>query len=138
MFRKFMGYLAAALCCFPAVAIAASDNPKELERLLAKARSKPMIFVSATGEPNGCGRDCSEWIAAEGQFDDGAAQRFRDFLAGSGKHDLPIFFNSDGGLLREAVQIGVLLRENRMTAGVARTVPEGRSLGAPLDDACRV
>jgi hypothetical protein len=137
MFRKFMGYLAAALCCFPAVAIAASDNPKELERLLAKVRSKPMIFVSATGEPNGCGRDCSEWIAAEGQFDDGAAQRFRDFLAGSGKHDLPIFFNSDGGLLREAVQIGVLLRENRMTAGVARTVPEGCSLGAPLDDACR-
>jgi hypothetical protein len=46
MFPKIMRFLAAALCCFPAVAIAASDNPKELDRLLAKVRSKPMIFVS--------------------------------------------------------------------------------------------
>ena len=41
------------------------------------------------------------------------------------KRDLPIFFNSDGGLVSQAVQIGLILRENRMTAGVARTVPEG-------------
>jgi hypothetical protein len=40
-------------------------------------------------------------------------------------------------LVREAVQIGLLLRENRMTAGVARTVAEGCRLGIPLDDACR-
>jgi hypothetical protein len=70
-------------------------------------------------------------------FDEGAAQRFREFLGVLAKHDLPIFFNSDGGLVREAVQIGLILRENRMTAGVARTVPEGCHLGFPLDDACR-
>jgi hypothetical protein len=58
-------------------------------------------------------------------------------LAVLAKRDLPIFFNSDGGLLREAVQIGLILRENRMTAGVARTVAEGCHLGFPLDDACR-
>jgi hypothetical protein len=40
-------------------------------------------------------------------------------------------------LLIEAVQIGVILRENRMTAGVARTVPEGCHLSFPLDDACK-
>jgi len=40
-------------------------------------------------------------------------------------------------LVREAVQIGSILRENRMTAGVARTVAEGCHLGFPLDDACR-
>jgi hypothetical protein len=39
------------------------------------------------------------------------------------KRDLPIFFNSDGGLLREAVQIGLILRENRMTAGVGPSSP---------------
>src|SRR5262249_17767120 len=93
--------------------------------VLAKLRSEPMIFVVATGEPNACGRGCTEWIAAEGRFDKGAAQRFREFLAVLAKHDLPIFFNSDGGLVSEAVQIGLMLRENRMTAGVARTVPEG-------------
>src|SRR5438067_1997087 len=41
------------------------------------------------------------------------------------------------GFVSQAVQIGVLLRENRMTAGVARTVPEGCHLGFPLDDGCR-
>ena len=96
-----------------------------------------MIFIVATGEPNVCGRGCSEWIAGEGEFDQGAPQRFRDFLALLPKRDLPIFFNSDGGLVAEAVQIGSMLREHRMTAGVARTVPEGCYLGAALDNACR-
>jgi hypothetical protein len=132
-----MRYVMAALCCLPAVSIAASDDPTVLERLLAKLRSEPMIFVVATGEPNACGRGCTEWIVGEGRFDDGAAQRFREFLAVLAKRDLPIFFNSDGGLVSEAVQIGLMLRENRMTAGVARTVPEGCHLSFPLDDACR-
>ena len=108
MIRKFMRWVAAALCCLPAVSLAASDDPKELERVLAKLRSEPMIFVVATGEPNACGRGCSEWIAGQGRFDEGAAQRFREFLAVLPKRDLPIFFNSDGGLLREAVQIGLI------------------------------
>jgi hypothetical protein len=137
MICKVLRCVAAALCCLPPVSIAASDDPKELERALARVRSDPIIFVVATGEPNACGRGCSEWIAAQGQFDDGAAQRFREFLAVLAKHDLPIFFNSDGGLVSQAMQIGALLRESRMSAGVARTVPEGCHLGFPLNDACR-
>jgi hypothetical protein len=137
MIRKFMRCVAAALCCVPVVAIAASDNPKELERMRAKVQSEPMVFIVVTGEPNACGRGCSEWIAGQGQFDESAAQRFREFLAVLAKPDLPIFFNSDGGLLSQAVQIGLILRENRMTAGVARTVPEGCHLSLPLGDACR-
>ena len=137
MIRKFMRCVAAALCCIPVVAIAASDDPRELERQLAKVQSEPLIFVVASGEPNACGRGCTEWIAGEGRFDEGAAQRFREFLAGLAKRDLPIFLNSDGGLVSEAVQIGLILRENRMTAGVARTVPAGCQLSFPLDDACR-
>jgi hypothetical protein len=137
MIRKFLRSIAAALYCLPVASIAASDDPAELERLPAKVQSEPMIFVVANGGPNACGRGCSEWIAAEGKFDESAAQRFREFLTVSPKRDLPIFFNSDGGLLREAVQIGLILRENRMTASVARTVPEGCHLGFPLDDACR-
>jgi hypothetical protein len=52
MIGKFMRCAAAALCCLPVIAIAASDDPQELERVLAKLRSEPMIFVVATGEPN--------------------------------------------------------------------------------------
>jgi hypothetical protein len=59
----------------------ATEDPKELERLLAKVQSDPMIFIIATGEPNACGRGCTERIGAEGEFDDGAAQRFREFTA---------------------------------------------------------
>src|SRR5438552_10417973 len=80
MIRKFMRCVAAALCCLPAVSLAASDDPKELERVLAKLRSEPMIFVVATAEPNARGRGCSEWIAGQGQFDDRAAQRLRESL----------------------------------------------------------
>jgi hypothetical protein len=95
MIRKFMRCVAAALCWLPVVALAASDDPKEqLERQLAKVRSEPLIFVIATGEPNACGRGCTEWIAGEGRFDEGAAQRFREFLAALAKPDLPILFNS--------------------------------------------
>src|SRR5262245_44130786 len=114
MIRKFIRCMTATLCCIPAISIAASDDPTELESVLAKVRNEPMIFVVATGEPNACGRGCTEWIAGEGKFDEGAAQRFREFLAVLARRDLPIFFNSDGGLLREAVQIGLILRENRM------------------------
>jgi len=32
------------------------DDLKELERVLAKVRGEPMIFVVATGGPNACGR----------------------------------------------------------------------------------
>jgi hypothetical protein len=53
-----------------------------------------MFFVIATGEPNACGRGCTEWIAAEDQFDEGAAVRFREFLALLAKRDLSIFFTA--------------------------------------------
>ena len=124
--------IAAALLSLPATA---NEDAKELERLLAKVRSEPMIFVVATGEPNACGRGCTEWIGAE--VDDGAAQRFQEFITHLENRNRPIFFNSDGGLVGEAVKIGLILRENRMTAGVARSVPEGCNLGSPPTEACR-
>jgi hypothetical protein len=103
MIRKFMRFLASVLCCLPAVSFAGSDDSKELEHTLAKLRSEPLIFVIVTGEPNACGRGCTEWIAGEGRFDEGAAQRFRELLAALPKRDMPIFFNSDGGLVSQAV-----------------------------------
>jgi hypothetical protein len=95
--------------------------------LTRKGPKRANDFCCCPGEPNACGGGCTEWIAGQGQFDEGAAQRFREFLAVLAKRDLPTFFNSDGGVVSQAVQIGLILRENRMTAGVARTVPEGMS-----------
>jgi hypothetical protein len=84
----------------------------------------PMIFYVAKGAPDACGPGCSEWIAAEGAFDTGAATRLRAFLARQRNTKLPIYFHSPGGLADRAFSIGRMMRERGMTAGVSRTLPE--------------
>jgi len=46
--REFTRLVVAALCCIPAISIAASDDPKEIERLLAKVRNEPIVFILAS------------------------------------------------------------------------------------------
>jgi hypothetical protein len=132
-------FVAAVLACglidsvAQGVAVAA-PQAKDME---AWMRTQPMIFFVAEGAPNACGPGCSEWIAAEGRFDRDAAQRFRDFLGALPRRDLPIFFNSPGGSAGQAVRLGKIVREHRMTSGVGRTLPEGCRSAVPTDDACR-
>jgi len=102
-----------------------------------KIQRQPIIFFVAKGGPNACGPGCSEWIAAEGMIDHDAAQRFRDFLATLPRRDLPIFFNSTGGIAGQAMVLGTLLREHRMAVGVGRTLPEGCRQTIATEDACR-
>lgn len=132
-------FVAAALACglieaAASGAAAAAAQPKDMEGWL---RAQPMIFFVAKGAPNACGPGCSEWIAAEGRVDRGAGQRFRDFLGGVPRRDLPIFFNSPGGSAGQAVVIGRIVRDHRMAAGVGRTLPEGCRSAVQIDDACR-
>jgi hypothetical protein len=98
--------------------------PAEQNRLAAQLDKRPMVFFVAKGQADSCGPGCSEWIAAEGQFLPGTAQRFRDFLGKLSRRDLPIFFHSPGGGAGDALQIGTILRERRMTAGIGRTIAE--------------
>src|SRR5712691_6807597 len=83
------------------------------------AMPPPIAFFVAKGEPDACGRDCAEWIAAEGTFDNDAPQRLRAVLGRLGKRKLPIYFHSSGGSVAAAIAIGRLLRERGLTAGVA-------------------
>jgi hypothetical protein len=85
--------------------------------------SKPIVFYLAKGKPHACGPDCGEWIAAEGSFDSGAAQRLRTLLLRLPRRKPPIFFHSPGGIQAQAYAVGRLLREHKMTAGVAVTIP---------------
>jgi len=87
--------------------------------------SKPMIIYLASGARDACGPGCSEWIAAEGAFNLGVAQRLQTFVSRHRGKNLPVFFDSPGGLQKEAMQIGRFLRERRMTVGVWKTVPDG-------------
>jgi hypothetical protein len=111
---------------------AAAPAPKSQPQPASQIQREPMVFYLAKGEPDACGPGCNEWIAAEGSVDFGAAQRLRARL---GKRKLPIFFRSPGGLAAQAMDIGRLLRERQMTAGVSRTSPAG-CIGAS-DESCR-
>jgi hypothetical protein len=91
-----------------------------------------MQFYLAKGDDNACGDGCSEWIAAEGSFDSDAEARLHKFVGQLSGRKLPIFFNSPGGIVAQAIGVGRLLHEFQMTAGVAQTVPQAcaRDLGS--------
>ena len=91
-----------------------------------------MTFLIAKGDANACGPGCDKWIAAEGNIDYDAAKRFRDFLKEPGRRSLTVFFNSPGGSTIQARIMGRMMREYRMRAGVARTVPIGLEQKAHL------
>ncbi|MCC6775224.1 MAG: hypothetical protein IT537_01085 [Hyphomicrobiales bacterium] len=96
-----------------------------------------MLFFVAKGSADACGPGCSEWIAAEGALDAEASRRFRDFISTPERRALPVFFDSSGGIVGQALAIGLILREHRMTAGVGRTVPDGCTLSVPVAQSCR-
>ena len=81
-----------------------------------------MLFYVVKGQPESCGRGCDRWIAADGKIDAAAALRFRKFLSQLGDRHLPIYFNSPGGNLDQAVAMGAMLRERPVVARVGRSV----------------
>jgi len=97
----------------------------------------PMIFVVAHGGPDACGPGCSEWIAAEGAFDNDAEARLRRFLASLNGRQLPIMFDSRGGNIGQAFGVGRILRERRMMASVGETYPDACRTGRAARPACR-
>ena len=115
--RALFGLLSLALSAAVSLAGPAA-TPSPVDRT-------PIVFYLAKGEPDACGSGCSEWIAAEGYIDPRAAQRLRTFLKPPNRAKLPIFFQSPGGIQQQAIEIGLLMRERGMTAGVSQTVPEG-------------
>src|SRR5215510_2359404 len=104
----------------------------------AQPNPEPMIFFVAKGERNACGPGCSEWIAAEGMFEGPQVeQRFRDLLATLKGRNLPIVFNSLGGIIGEALVLGRILRERRMAGSVGESYPEGCKARIAADESCR-
>ena len=104
----------------------------------AQPNPEPMIFFVAKGEPNACGPGCSEWIAAEGMFEGPQVERrFRDLLDTLKGRNLPIVFNSLGGVIGEALVLGRILRERRMAASVGESYPEGCKARIAADESCR-
>lgn len=98
-------------------------------------KTAPLLFYLAKGDADACGKGCSEWVAIEGTFGQGAADRFRKFVKGLGERKPPVIFNSPGGDVDNALAIGRVLRARGLTASVGVTVPE--ACAADQGDACR-
>jgi hypothetical protein len=111
-----------------------AQQPRTVLQLI---NQHPMMFFVAKGDPGACGPGCSEWIAAEGGFDQTVHVRLRQFLDRLPRKDLPIFFHSLGGLIGPALTVGAILRAHRMRAGVGHTIPFGCRDSLTVDDACR-
>src|SRR5689334_16831375 len=115
-----VGALLTSLTPFGAVApLSALTNTDKVKLAEALNKQPPIEFFIAKGVPNACGPGCDRWIAADGHFDSEAAARLRRLLQKIGKPNLPIYFNSSGGNLTQAMEIGRMMRARGMTAGVA-------------------
>jgi hypothetical protein len=129
--RPILTVIAVLLLCAPAQARErAGGAPGEAATKAASEKNAPkptvpMVFYIAKGEPDACGRGCGEWIAADGQIDGTTPGRLRALLVRTGARKLPIYFYSPGGSVTDAIEIGRLMRAHDMTAGVARTIPQG-------------
>jgi len=99
---------------------------KSVKDILAEVKRNPMKFYVAKGKPGACGPGCSDWIAAEGNVDPDAHDRFKLFLVSLPNTRLPVFINSKGGAGPVARKIGDMLREHGMAAAVGRTISVSR------------
>jgi hypothetical protein len=101
------------------------------------AELPPIVFYVARGAPNSCGHGCDQWIAADGTIDESAALRLRQLLRKLAGRKLPVFFNSPGGHAAGGMELGRLLRREKLVASVGRTAPEGCDRTKLYDDACK-
>ncbi len=116
-----------------ATAVTAESDPAKP----AGAGVPPQIeFFLARSETNACGPGCNEWIAAEGKIDAGAASRLRRLLTKLGRRRLPIFFHSPGGSVAGSIELGRLIRDQKLETSVAHTIPLGCDREKLLEKSC--
>lgn len=104
----------------------------------ASAADKPMeqlAIYQAKGPPDSCGPGCDRWIAIEGRIEIGSAARVERFFRERKDTQRPVYFNSPGGEMRDALTIGRLLRARKIAGRVGRTVVDACP-GTQTDEAC--
>ena len=129
--------LVAAIAGAAGVAAETTTEPAKTVPADAEATATAeIVFYPARGEADACGPGCSEWIAAEGKIDAGAAQRLRRLLTKLGHRRLPIYFHSPGGSITGAIELGRLIRDQKLEVSVAHTIPLGCDRDKPLEKSC--
>jgi hypothetical protein len=125
--------LSVAVCPIGSAAAATAETTPDPVRA---AMAAAINFFLARGEADECGPGCNEWIAAEGKIDAGAAQRLRRLLTKLGSRRPPIYFNSPGGSIVGSLELGRLIRDRKLTASVAHTIPRSCERDKSFEKSC--
>ncbi|WP_201415460.1 hypothetical protein [Mesorhizobium sp. J8] len=88
-----------------------------------------MRFVVVRSSAPGCEPNCPEWISAEGTIEAGTPALLRRLLKTLGGRQLPIVVNSPGGNVDAALQLGRMVRKNKLDIAVGITEFSGCSPG---------
>jgi hypothetical protein len=138
--RAIPSVLVLIACAIGSAAVAVAQKSPEPARAAPAAPNAalmtPIEFYLAHGDANACGPGCSDWIAAEGKIDVGAADRFRQLLRKLGDRRPPIYFHSPGGNLKGAIELGQLIRDKKFEVSVGHTVPRDCGGDKQSDSSC--
>ncbi|RWL97363.1 MAG: hypothetical protein E5X80_13195 [Mesorhizobium sp.] len=86
-----------------------------------------MRFAIVRSSAPGCEPNCPEWISAEGTIEAGTPTLLKRLLKTLGGRQLPIVVNSPGGNVDAALQLGRMIRKNKLDIAVGTTEFSGCS-----------
>ncbi len=81
----------------------------------------PMRFVRVMSNGPACEPNCPEWISAEGKIVRGSAEALDRVVGALNGQPLPIFINSAGGSVEDAMEMGRLIRAKHLAVAVVHT-----------------
>ena len=134
--RLFPGFALLAWVAASGAPLMAQTPNAPSPELVKIPTTSEILFYVAHGDADVCGLGCSEWVAADGKIDAGAAQRFRSFLAKLGRRRPPMFLHSPGGAVGASIELGRLIHDQKFTVSVGHTVPHGCDRDKPLEKSC--
>jgi hypothetical protein len=81
----------------------------------------PMYFAIVRSNAGYCEPYCPEWIYGEGQIEAGTPAAFRQVLKQMGDRHLPLILMSPGGNVEAAIEMGRIVRKNKIAVQIGYT-----------------
>ncbi len=116
--------VAALAACLPAAEASAAGSPIPVLRPSPSPRAQrdpPMRILRVMSADKACEPNCPEWISAEGIITPDSAAALAKVLTDLGGRRLPVLVSSHGGYVRDALEMGAMIRARGLAVAVART-----------------
>ncbi len=99
----------------------AAQDPAPGRDQVAAAAAKDTATVNGSSPIKPPSPKCFEWISADGTIDQSSPLRLKRILARLKGRKLPVFINSPGGAVDDAIEMARIIRSNGLDVVVART-----------------